>query len=110
MFAVTCATGYASVFKIGGLYVACVELYFGKCVSLESNCKLTQSASRVHEHAGSRRLTLVGATDRTRLLTQAARRVWRLADRCRQPDANAFRLIDQAAAELISRRALAHGS
>ncbi len=34
----------------------------------------------------------------------------RLADRCRQPDANAFRLMDQAAAELISRRALARGS
>ncbi len=30
-----CATGFASVFKIGGLYVACVERCFGKVVSLE---------------------------------------------------------------------------
>ncbi len=32
----TCATGYASVFMIGGLYVSFVEHYFGKVVSLES--------------------------------------------------------------------------
>ncbi len=32
----TCATGYASVFTIGGLYVACVEHCLGKGVSLES--------------------------------------------------------------------------
>ncbi len=36
MLAVTCATGYASVFKIGGLYVACVVRCFGKGVSIES--------------------------------------------------------------------------
>ncbi len=31
-----CATGYASVFTIGGLYVACFERYLGKGVSLGS--------------------------------------------------------------------------
>ncbi len=36
MFAGTCATGFASVFTVGGLYVACVEHYFGNGVSLES--------------------------------------------------------------------------
>ncbi len=33
----TCATGSASVFTIGGLYVACVVRCFGKVVSLESH-------------------------------------------------------------------------
>ncbi len=36
LLAVTCATGSASVFTIGGLHVGCVEHYFGKVVSLES--------------------------------------------------------------------------
>ncbi len=36
LLAVTCATGFASVFTIGGLYVACVEHCLGKGVSLES--------------------------------------------------------------------------
>ncbi len=36
MLTVTCATGYASVFTIEGLYVACVEHCLGKGVSLES--------------------------------------------------------------------------
>ncbi len=37
LLAATCATGYASVFTIGGLYVAWVEHYFGKVVSFESH-------------------------------------------------------------------------
>ncbi len=32
----TCATGFASVFTIGGLYVACVERCLDRSVSLES--------------------------------------------------------------------------
>ncbi len=36
MLAVTCATGFASVFTIGGLYVAYVERCLGKVVSPES--------------------------------------------------------------------------
>ncbi len=36
MLAVTCATGFASVFTIGGLHVACFERCLGKGVSLES--------------------------------------------------------------------------
>ncbi len=37
MLAFTCATGFASVFTIGGLQVACVQRCLGKGVSLESN-------------------------------------------------------------------------
>ncbi len=36
LLAFTCATGYASVFTIGGLQVACVEHCLRKGVSLES--------------------------------------------------------------------------
>ncbi len=36
MLAETCATGYASVFTIGGLYVACFGRCLGKGVSLGS--------------------------------------------------------------------------
>ncbi len=36
LWAVTCANGFASVFTIGGLHVACVEHCLGKGVSLES--------------------------------------------------------------------------
>ncbi len=81
-WAATCATGYASVFTIGGLYVACVVRCLGQVVSRESYLQAfgkkstgkasgTQDllASRVREHAGSWRSTLVSDNRGLKLLS-----------------------------------------
>ncbi len=75
----TCATGYASVFTIGGLYVACFGRCLGKGVSLGSICK--PSAGRA-------------------LAKPVAHKTWRLSQsarrQSRQPWANAQRLMEHA--------------